>query len=34
MVFDERGAIQLLEMKRLLTRDLLFTLFPPEVVSG
>ena len=34
MVFDERGSIQILDMKRLLTRDLLFTLFPPEVVSG
>ena len=34
MVFDERGSIQVLEMERLLTRDLLFTLFPPEVSNG
>ncbi len=34
MVFDGRGAIQLLDMERLLTRDLLFTLFPPEVKNG
>ncbi len=34
MVFDERGSIQILDMKRLLTRDLLFTLFPPEVSNG
>ncbi|MBP7763907.1 MAG: purine-binding chemotaxis protein CheW [Syntrophaceae bacterium] len=34
MVFDERGSIQLLDLERLLTRDLLFTLFPPEVSKG
>jgi len=34
MIFDERGSIQILEIKRLLTRDLLFTLFPPEVSNG
>jgi chemotaxis-related protein WspB len=33
-IFDERGSIQVLDMERLLTRDLLFALFPPEVKSG
>jgi chemotaxis-related protein WspB len=33
-MFDERGSIQVLDMERLLTRDLLFTLFPPEVTNG
>lgn len=32
-IFDERGSIQVLDMERLLTRDLLFALFPPEVKS-
>jgi len=32
MLFDERGAIQVLELDRLLTRDLFFSLFPPEVL--
>lgn len=34
MIYDEQGSIQVLDMERLLTRDLLFTLFPPEVSSG
>jgi len=34
MVFDEHGSIQVLDMERLLTRDLLFILFPPEVSNG
>ena len=34
MIFDEQGSIQVLDMERLLTRDLLFTLFPPEVSNG
>jgi chemotaxis-related protein WspB len=34
MLFDERGSIQILDMERLLTRDMLFTLFPPEVSHG
>ena len=33
-IFDERGSLQVLDMERLLTRDLLFTLFPPEVTNG
>ncbi len=32
MLFDERGSIQVLELDRLLTRDLFFSLFPPEVL--
>lgn len=31
--FDEHGSLQILDMERLLTRDLLFTLFAPEVSS-
>lgn len=34
MIYDEQGSIQVLDMERLLTRDLLFTLFPPEVSNG
>jgi len=34
MIFDDRGSLQVLDMERLLTRDLLFTLFPPEVSNG
>jgi chemotaxis-related protein WspB len=34
MIYDEQGSLQVLDMERLLTRDLLFTLFPPEVSSG
>jgi chemotaxis-related protein WspB len=34
MIFDEHGSIQVLDMERLLTRDMLFTLFPPEVSNG
>lgn len=34
MIFDDRGSLQILDMERLLTRDLLFTLFPPEVSNG
>lgn len=34
MIYDEQGSIQVLDMERLLTRDLLFTLFPPEVTNG
>lgn len=34
MIYDEQGSIQILDMGRLLTRDLLFTLFPPEVSNG
>jgi chemotaxis-related protein WspB len=34
MIYDEQGSLQVLDMERLLTRDLLFTLFPPEVKSG
>lgn len=33
MFFDEHGSVQVLDMERLLTRDLLFTLFPPEVCN-
>jgi chemotaxis-related protein WspB len=34
MIFDEHGSIQIIDLERLLTRDLLFTLFPPEVTNG
>jgi len=34
MIYDEQGSIQVLDMERLLNRDLLFTLFPPEVSNG
>jgi chemotaxis-related protein WspB len=33
ILFDERGSIQMIEIDRLLTRELLFSLFPPEVFS-
>lgn len=33
ILFDERGSIQIIEIDRLLTRELLFSLFPPEVFS-
>ena len=33
ILFDERGAIQMLELDRFLPRDVLFSLFPPEVLS-
>jgi chemotaxis-related protein WspB len=32
MLLDERGSIQILDLDRLLTRDLFFSLFPPEVL--
>ncbi len=34
MIFDGHGSIQVLDMKRLFTRELLFILFPPEVANG
>ena len=34
MIFDKHGSIQVMDMERLLTRDMLFTLFPPEVSNG
>ncbi|MBN1664469.1 MAG: purine-binding chemotaxis protein CheW [Deltaproteobacteria bacterium] len=34
ILFDDRGSIQVIEIDRLLTRELLFTLFPPEVFSA
>ena len=33
ILFDERGSVQMIEIEKLLTRDLLFSLFPPEVIS-
>jgi len=33
ILFDERGSLQILELARFLTKELLFSLFPPEVLS-
>lgn len=33
ILFDERGSLQILELERFLPRELLFSLFPPEVLS-
>lgn len=33
VLFDERGSVQVIQIEKLLTRELLFALFPPEVLS-
>lgn len=33
ILFDKRGSIQVIEIEKLLTKELLFSLFPPEVFS-